>query len=113
MVGVITILLLNLRVQDLWLLAVMVEVCPLITNTIKILKERMTNYVKILQKKTNVGAIVGGTIAGLLLLGFIGGVACKSEGFRNWDIKNLFTISTATEVKDERQNLKVLNLKMM
>ena len=66
---------------------------------------------KYYRKKSNIGTIVGGTIAGLLLLGLVGGVAYKSQGFRNWDIKNWFTKSTTIEVKDERQNLKVLNLK--
>ena len=49
-------------------------------------KEQFMAY----KRKSNVGAVVGGITATVLLLGLLGGVAYKSEGFKNWDVKNWF-----------------------
>lgn len=57
-------------------------------------------YNRYYKKKNNVGAVIGGTIAFLLLLGLIGGVAYKSEGFRNWNVKDWFS-TEKTEKDDE------------
>lgn len=50
-------------------------------------------------KKKNVGGIVATILGIILLLGLVGGIAYKSEGFRNWDVKNWFP--TQSEVVDD------------
>ncbi len=53
------------------------------------------------KRKTNVGGIIAGSIATVLLLGLIGGVAYKSEGFRNWNIKEWFNTSKSEETTEK------------
>lgn len=55
------------------------------------------------KKKSNVGAVVGGSIAFLLLLALVGGVAYKSEGFKNWDVKEWFNFNKDSETTDKEE----------